>query len=94
MLAAAAEAYGDGPALRIARGETSVVTSYASMGERVRNIAAGLVAAGIEPGDRVALFSPNCPEWTIADHAILAAGAITVPIYATSTPAQARHILG
>lgn len=50
---------------------------------RVRDLARGLMAHGVRPGDRVALMAANSPEWAEADFAILAAGAVTVPIYPT-----------
>ena len=62
--------------------------------ERVRSVAAGLVARGVSPGDRVAIMSPIRIEWTVADLAVLAAGAVVVPIYDTSSQDQAAHILG
>ena len=56
--------------------------------EDVTALAKGLVAAGIEPGDRVALMSRTRYEWTLADYAIWSAGAVTVPIYETSSAEQ------
>jgi long-chain acyl-CoA synthetase len=56
-------------------------------------VAKGLVAAGIEPGDRVALMSHTRYEWTLIDYAIWTAGAITVPVYETSSDEQAQWIL-
>jgi long-chain acyl-CoA synthetase len=56
-------------------------------------VAKGLVAAGIEPGDRVALMSRTRYEWTLIDYAIWTAGAITVPVYETSSAEQAEWIL-
>ncbi|MDI5982678.1 AMP-dependent synthetase/ligase [Amycolatopsis magusensis] len=55
--------------------------------------AKGLVAAGIEPGDRVGLMSKTRYEWTLLDFAIWAAGAVTVPIYDTSAAEQVHWIL-
>ena len=60
---------------------------------QVRGIAAGLIAAGIQPGDRVALMSGTRFEWTLLDYAILTAGGITVPIYPTSSLEQVEWIL-
>jgi len=60
----------------------------------VSALAKGLIAAGIEPGDRVALMSRTRYEWTLADYAILAAGAVTVPVYETSSAEQVEWILG
>jgi long-chain acyl-CoA synthetase len=59
----------------------------------VSAVAKGLVAAGIEPGDRVALISKTRYEWTLFDYAIWFAGAVTVPIYETSSTEQVRWIL-
>ncbi len=61
--------------------------------ERVKNVALGLAALGIRPGDRVALLSENRPEWSIADLAILSLGAINVPIYTTQALEQVDYIL-
>jgi len=61
--------------------------------ERVRNVALGLAALGIRPGDRIALLSENRPEWSIADLAILSLGAINVPIYTTQAVDQISYIL-
>jgi long-chain acyl-CoA synthetase len=60
----------------------------------VRSVAKGLVAAGIEPGDRVGLISKTRYEWTLVDYAIWFAGAVTVPIYETSSAEQIEWILG
>jgi long-chain acyl-CoA synthetase len=52
---------------------------------QVGAMAKGLMAAGVEPGDRVAVLSKTRYEWTLADYAIWFAGAVTVPIYETSS---------
>lgn len=59
----------------------------------VRAVAKGLVAAGVEAGDRVAMLSRNRYEWTLFDYAIWYAGAVSVPVYETSSPAQVEWIL-
>jgi long-chain acyl-CoA synthetase len=60
----------------------------------VRAVAKGLVAAGIQTGDRVALVSKTRYEWTLVDYAIWFAGAVTVPVYETSSSEQMEWILG
>src|SRR5206468_8520446 len=60
---------------------------------RVRQVALGLVDLGIQPGDRVGLISENRPEWSIADLAILSAGAVTVPLYTTQSIDQIEYII-
>jgi long-chain acyl-CoA synthetase len=65
----------------------------ADFAARVRQVAKGLIAAGVGPGDRVALMSRTRLEWPIADLAVLMAGGVTVPIYETSSLEQVRWIL-
>jgi long-chain acyl-CoA synthetase len=60
----------------------------------VAALAKGLIAAGIGAGDRIALLSRTRYEWTVADYAIWSAGAVTVPIYETSSAEQVEWILG
>jgi len=72
--------------------------TYRSLGadeieSRVTRCAAALAARGLRPGDRIALLSYNRPEWAIVDYAAQLIGAVTVPLYATSTPDQADFIL-
>jgi long-chain acyl-CoA synthetase len=59
----------------------------------VRAAARGLVAEGVQPGDRVAVMSRTRYEWTLLDFAVWSAGAVTVPVYETSSPAQIEWIL-
>jgi len=61
--------------------------------DEVAALAKGLVAAGIAPGDRVALMSRTRYEWTLIDYAVWAAGGVTVPIYETSSAEQVEWIL-
>jgi len=62
--------------------------------DEVRSVAKGLVAAGIQAGDRVALISKTRYEWTLVDYAVWFAGAVTVPVYETSSAEQIEWILG
>ncbi|PZF99749.1 AMP-dependent synthetase/ligase [Micromonospora endophytica] len=61
--------------------------------DEVVAVARGLVAAGVRPGDRVGLMSRTRYEWTLVDYAVWAAGAVTVPIYETSSAEQTAWIL-
>ncbi len=61
--------------------------------DQVHAVAKGLVAAGIQPGDRVAIMSRTRYEWTLVDFACWAAGALGVPVYETSSPEQVRWIV-
>ncbi|MEX0694816.1 MAG: AMP-dependent synthetase/ligase [Rhodospirillales bacterium] len=68
--------------------------TWSDANARVTALARGLIALGVEKGDRIVLVSENRPAWPIADIAIMAAGAITTPAYTTNTAADHRHILG
>ena len=68
------------------------VTSGEFLAE-VRSLAKGLIAAGIKPGDAVALMSRTRYEWTMIDFAVWFAGGVVVPIYETSSPEQIQWIL-
>ncbi|NUS15518.1 MAG: long-chain fatty acid--CoA ligase [Streptomyces sp.] len=68
------------------------VTAAAFLAE-VRAAARGLIAEGVQPGDRVALMSRTRYEWTLLDFAVWSAGAVTVPVYETSSPEQVEWIL-
>lgn len=59
----------------------------------VEDVARGLVAAGVQPGDRVALMAKTRYEWTLVDVAIWTAGAVSVPVYESSSAEQLRWIL-
>ncbi len=81
------------PAIRERLDGTWHTLTYTELAERVDRMARALVGLGVEHGDRVAIFSRNQPAWTIVDLAAVGIGAVVVPIYQTSTPAQAEHIL-
>ena len=67
--------------------------SAAQFRDDVYALAKGLIAAGIEPGDRVAIMSHTRYEWTVFDYAAWTVGAVVVPIYETSSAEQAEWIL-
>ena len=56
--------------------------------------ARGLIALGVQPGDRVAMLSENRIEWLISDHGILSAGAVNVPLHAPLSADQVKYQLG
>ncbi|MBI4635389.1 MAG: long-chain fatty acid--CoA ligase [Candidatus Rokubacteria bacterium] len=69
-------------------------TTWRTFAERVAAVALGLEAEfGIAQGDAVAILGDPCPEWTIADLAAQALGAVTYGIYPTSSPSEVRHLL-
>ncbi len=67
--------------------------SWETFDQKVRKFASYLLRQGIKKGDRVAILAENCPEWAMADLAALSIGAVTVPIYFTSTSSQVEYIL-
>ena len=90
---ALADEYPDAVALRRRVDDAWVEVTYAAFVAEIVAVARGLVASGIAPGDRVALLSRTRYEWTLFDYAIVAAGAVTVPIYETSSAEQVAWIL-
>ncbi|MDQ4033076.1 MAG: long-chain fatty acid--CoA ligase [Actinomycetota bacterium] len=70
-----------------------VDVTAADFAKQITSVAKGLIASGIERGDRVALLSKTRYEWTLLDYAIWAAGGSTVPIYETSSSEQVEWIL-
>ena len=75
-------------------GGTWVPMTVAAFVAEVTAVAKGLVASGIEPGDRVGIMSRTRYEWTLVDFACWAAGGVGVPIYETSAAEQVRWIAG
>ncbi len=82
-----------GPAMRSPEGGAWKRTSYRELGTGVRAIAKGLIALGVEPGDRVAILSNTRAEWTLADFGALCAGATVVPVYQTNSPEECEYVL-
>ena len=74
-------------------GDRWVDVTYSEFLTEVQTLAKGLMASGIEVGDRVGLMSKTRYEWTLADFAIWTAGGVTVPIYETSSAEQVQWIL-
>lgn len=67
--------------------------SWLQFESKVRNFAYGLLALGLEPGDKVALLSENRPEWAYSDLAVLSLGCADVPLYPTDVANQIGYIL-
>jgi long-chain acyl-CoA synthetase len=67
--------------------------TYDEVGETVKDLALGLMALGIEKGDKVAILGNTRPEWTYFDFAALTAGATVVPIYQTNSPEECEYVL-
>jgi long-chain acyl-CoA synthetase len=67
--------------------------TWAEADRIAREIAAGLIALGVGPGDSVGLLSQTRLEWVLCDVGIVLCGAVSVPIYPSSTAAQCEHII-
>ncbi|MGY0002421.1 AMP-dependent synthetase/ligase [Micromonospora sp. I033] len=80
------------PAPRLDAGDAAAVTC-GQFRDDVLTLARGLIAAGIEPGARVGLMSRTRYEWTLVDYALWTIGAVTVPVYDTSSADQLAWIL-
>ena len=81
-------------ALSINRGGAWVGVTSQQFLDQVKSVAKGIVASGVEPGQRVGIMSRTRYDWTVADYAIWYAGATVVPIYETSSAEQVEWILG
>ncbi|HXA53837.1 MAG TPA: AMP-binding protein, partial [Solirubrobacteraceae bacterium] len=93
LLPCAVAAYGEHIAIRHKRDGAWLDVAYAEVGEIVREIAYGLIDLGIQPGERVCLLAGTRPEWTYADLAITAVGAVVVPIYPTNSPEECLWVI-
>ena len=90
----AAERFGDTLAARYRVGGEWREMTYAEVGEAITEVALGLVALGIEAGDRVGILADTRVEWTIASYGISVAGGIVVPVYPTNSPRECAWVLG
>lgn len=75
------------------QGATWVDVTTTQFLAEVQAVARGLIASGVEPGQRIGIMSRTRYEWTLADYSIWYAGAVTVPIYETSSAEQVQWIL-
>jgi acyl-CoA synthetase (AMP-forming)/AMP-acid ligase II len=89
LLRASAARYGDREA--IVDGDTRI--SYGQLDELARQAAAAFIAAGVEPGDRVAIWAPNMHEWIPALMGLQAAGGVLVPLNTRYKGTEAGYIL-
>ncbi|MBK5092900.1 MAG: long-chain fatty acid--CoA ligase [Actinobacteria bacterium] len=93
MLKARVQKYGDRVMMRKKIGGKWKEYSWNEFYENVRNLGLAMTSMGIQPGERIAIFSANSPEWQMTDMAAVSAGVVDVPLYATITPKQAEYIL-
>jgi long-chain acyl-CoA synthetase len=93
LLVRSAELYSSHPAVRYKEGGAWVDRSYQQVLDIVKPLALGLVALGVEKGDRVSILGNTRPEWTYFDFAALSIGATVVPIYQTNSPEECAYVL-
>ncbi len=80
-------------ALRAKKNEAWKEYSWDDYFENVKNVAAGFLALGIKPADRVCIVSSNCPEWLFINLALQSLGVYLVPVYPNSTPDQVKYVV-
>ncbi len=81
------------PAYMVEAGGRWSGVPWEEAGRRVDELAAGFLALGVRPGDRVAILGRTRLEWVLTDFALIAIGAVVVPVYPAATPADRRHVL-
>jgi long-chain acyl-CoA synthetase len=90
----AADRFGDEVAARFRRGGEWAELSYAELWQQVRDLALGLVALGVEVGDRVSILANTRVEFTVVDLAASTTGAIVVPVYPTNSADECEWVVG
>jgi long-chain acyl-CoA synthetase len=93
LLATNVAEHGSDTGFRVRRDGQWQDVPWKEFGDQVAGVAKGLIAAGVAPGDRVALQAKTRYEWTVLDFAIWTAGGAVVPIYETSSADQIAWIL-
>lgn len=93
MVLAGRARYSDHPVCRVKRDGAYHDITWTDFAKELRAFSRGLLAAGLERGDRVAIMAPNGPHWVWADLAIQACGGISVPVYHTDSLANTIYIL-
>src|SRR5882762_5899969 len=86
--------FGARPAQRVKRDGAWHDVSYAEVGAAAVEVALGLVALGVRPGDRVCVLAETRPEWSPIQYGIAAAGGVTVPIYPSSSADECQWVIG
>jgi long-chain acyl-CoA synthetase len=93
LIPRAAAEHAEHTAVRFKRGGAWHDVSYAELATIVQEIGLGLIDLGIEPGERVCILANTRPEWSYADLAATAAGAVVVPIYQTNSPEECLWVI-
>ena len=94
LLPIAAEKFGPRPAVMFKDEDGNWATrTFSEALDSVRNLSLGLMALGVEKGDKVSILANTRPEWSYFDFAALTAGAVVAPIYQTNSPEECRYVL-
>jgi long-chain acyl-CoA synthetase len=93
LMPRAADQHGSTAAVMFKDGEEWQTRSFAEVGSTVAELAKGLMALGVENGDKVSILANTRPEWSYFDFAALSAGATVVPIYQTNSPEECQYVL-
>ena len=81
------------PAIRYKQDGVWRELDYRQLADVVEEVGLGLIDLGVQPGDRVCILANTRPEWSYADMAITATGAVVVPIYQTNSPEECRWVI-
>src|SRR5271170_2230045 len=93
LIAHSAAEHAENVAVRYKRDGSWHDVTYAQLADIVQEIGLGLIDLGIEPGERVCILANTRPEWSYADLAATAAGAVVVPIYQTNSPEECLWVI-
>ncbi|HEY1457268.1 MAG TPA: AMP-dependent synthetase/ligase [Solirubrobacteraceae bacterium] len=93
LIPRAAAEYAEHPAIRYKREGAWQDVTFAELAQIVQEIALGLIDLGIEAGERVCILANTRPEWSYADMAATATGAVVVPIYQTNSPEECEWVI-
>lgn len=88
-----ADKFAKRPALKFKYHGAYITVTFAELKKRVAEMAGGLLALGVKPGERLAILAENRSEWVRADLAVLTIGAVVVPVHTTLSPKLISHIL-
>ncbi len=93
LVVRSAAQYAENVAVRYKRDAAWHDVTYAQLADIVEEIALGLIALGIEPGERVCILANTRPEWSYVDMAATSVGAVVVPIYQTNSPEECLWVI-
>src|SRR3954469_15474425 len=94
LLDLSASRHGDRAAVSWKQGDEWTKLTHAELREKVRALAVGLVALGVEPGERVCILANTRPEWTYLAYATWLAGGVVVPICPPNSPEECEWVAG